>query len=80
MEAPGERGDAGLPLRRAREQAVITNLLRAARPATGRRERGRARLRKDNLAGYLFISGRSNSTVGQYKDNDEVFFWIRYLI
>lgn len=35
---------------------MITNLLRAARPATGRRERGRARLRKDNLAGYLFIS------------------------
>jgi len=31
-------------------------------------------------AGYLFIAGRSNSTVGQYKDNGEAFFWIRYLI
>jgi hypothetical protein len=30
--------------------------------------------------GYLFIAGRSNSTVGQYKDNDEAFFWIKYLI
>src|SRR5690348_14354067 len=35
---------------------MITNLLRAARPATGRRERGRVRLREDNLAGYLFIA------------------------
>ena len=31
-------------------------------------------------AGYLFISGSQNSVVGQYKDNDEAFFWLRYLI
>jgi hypothetical protein len=31
-------------------------------------------------AGYLFISGSQNSIVGQYKDNDEAFFWLRYLI
>ena len=31
-------------------------------------------------AGYLFIAGRENSIVGQYKDNGEVFFWLRYLI
>lgn len=31
-------------------------------------------------AGYLFIAGRQNSVIGQYKDNDEAFFWLRYLI
>jgi len=31
-------------------------------------------------AGYLFISGSQNSVVGQYKDNSEAFFWLRYLI
>ena len=31
-------------------------------------------------AGYLFIAGRQNSLVGQYKNNDEAFFWLRYLI
>jgi len=31
-------------------------------------------------AGYLFISGRRNSLIGQYKDNGEAFFWLRYLI
>lgn len=31
-------------------------------------------------AGYLFIAGRQNSVVGQYKDNGEAFFWFRYLI
>ncbi len=35
---------------------MITNLLRAARPSTGRPAQGRARLREDNLAGYLFIA------------------------
>jgi hypothetical protein len=31
-------------------------------------------------AGYLFIAGRENSVIGQFKDNDEAFFWFRYLI
>jgi hypothetical protein len=31
-------------------------------------------------AGYLFIAGRQNSVIGQYKNNDEAFFWLRYLI
>jgi hypothetical protein len=31
-------------------------------------------------AGYLFIAGSQNSVVGQYKNNDEAFFWLRYLI
>lgn len=31
-------------------------------------------------AGYLFIAGRQNSVIGQYKDNDQAFFWLRYLI
>jgi len=31
-------------------------------------------------AGYLFISGSQNSTVGQYKNNGQAFFWLRYLI
>jgi multiple sugar transport system permease protein len=35
---------------------MITNLWRAARPATGRPARVLARLREDNLAGYLFIA------------------------
>jgi multiple sugar transport system permease protein len=35
---------------------VITNLWRGARPAAGRRERGRARPRDGNLVGYLFIA------------------------
>ncbi len=35
---------------------MITRLLRAARPANGRRARGRVRLGEDNLAGYLFIA------------------------
>ena len=30
--------------------------------------------------GYLFISGSQNSVVGQYKDNDEAFVWLRYLL
>jgi hypothetical protein len=31
-------------------------------------------------AGYLFIAGREDSVIGQYKDNDEAFLWLRYLI
>jgi len=31
-------------------------------------------------AGYLFIAGRQDSVVGQYKHNSEAFFWLRYLI
>ena len=31
-------------------------------------------------AGYLFIAGRQDSVIGQYKNNSEVFFWLRYLI
>ncbi len=31
-------------------------------------------------AGYLFIAGSQNSIIGQYKDNSEAFFWLRYLI
>ena len=34
----------------------------------------------DARLGYLFIAGSQNSVVGQYKDNDEVFFWLRYLL
>jgi len=30
--------------------------------------------------GYLFIAGRQQSVVGQYKDNDEVFLSLRYLL
>jgi len=35
---------------------MIANLFRAARPQTGRRERGRIRRGQNNLAGYLFIA------------------------
>jgi len=35
---------------------VIRNQVPAARPVTGRRERGRARLGEGNLVGYLFIA------------------------
>jgi hypothetical protein len=31
-------------------------------------------------AGYLFIAGRQDSLIGQYKNNGEAFFLIRYLI
>jgi hypothetical protein len=31
-------------------------------------------------AGYLFIAGRQDSIIGQYKHNSEAFFWLRYLI
>jgi hypothetical protein len=31
-------------------------------------------------AGYLFIAGRQNSVIGQYKNNGQAFFWLRYLI
>ena len=34
----------------------------------------------DARVGYLFIAGSQNSVIGQYKDNDEVFFWLRYLL
>ncbi|MGD9762881.1 MAG: hypothetical protein AB7V27_04115 [Candidatus Binatia bacterium] len=30
--------------------------------------------------GYLFIAGREQSLVGQFKDNDEAFVWLRYLL
>lgn len=30
--------------------------------------------------GYLFIAGSDTTVIGQYKDNDEVFFWLRYLL
>lgn len=30
--------------------------------------------------GYLFIAGSDTTTIGQYKDNDEAFVWLRYLL
>jgi hypothetical protein len=31
-------------------------------------------------AGYLFIAGSEATVVGQYKENDEGFIWLRYLL
>lgn len=36
--------------------------------------------RLEARAGYLFISGREQSLIGQYKDNDEAFVWLRLLL
>jgi hypothetical protein len=36
--------------------------------------------RLEARVGYLFISGRSQSLVGQFKDNDEAFVWLRLLL
>lgn len=36
--------------------------------------------RLEARAGYLFIAGSDATVVGQYKDNDEGFIWLRYLI
>lgn len=30
--------------------------------------------------GYLFIAGSQSTVIGQYKDNDEAFVWLRYLL
>lgn len=30
--------------------------------------------------GYLFIAGSETTVIGQYKDNDEAFVWLRYLL
>ena len=34
----------------------------------------------DARVGYLFIAGRQDSVIGQYKDNDEAFVWLRYVL
>ncbi|MFN8640806.1 MAG: hypothetical protein U0802_03780 [Candidatus Binatia bacterium] len=34
----------------------------------------------DVRVGYLFIAGRSDSLIGQYKANDEAFLWLRYVL
>ncbi len=36
--------------------------------------------RLEARAGYLFISGRAQSLIGQFKDNDEAFVWLRLLL
>lgn len=36
--------------------------------------------RFDARIGYLFIAGSDTTVIGQYKDNDEAFFWLRYLL
>lgn len=36
--------------------------------------------RFDARVGYLFIAGSQNTVIGQYKDNDEAFVWLRYLL
>jgi hypothetical protein len=36
--------------------------------------------RLEARVGYLFIAGRQQSVVGQYKDNDEVSLSLRYLL
>ena len=34
----------------------------------------------DARVGYLFIAGSQNTVIGQYKDDDEAFFWLRYVL
>lgn len=31
-------------------------------------------------AGYLFIAGSETTVIGQYKDNDQAFVWLRFLL